>query len=260
MAEPPLDLSQARILISNDDGINAAGLAVLEEIARSLSPDVWVVAPETEQSAMSHSMTLRRPLQLRQVSEKRFALDGTPTDCVLVAHHNVLTDRPADLVLSGVNNGANLGEDVHYSGTVAAAMEAALLGIPAIALSQVRGDNRTMNWAPAVRHGRQAVEMITRIAWPRDMLVNVNFPSCEAEAVTGFRVCSQGRRETGIEIVEADNPFGKPYLWMGDFSDDLSEQEDSDLTAIQANAVAITPLHQDLTHRPSLERLREVIE
>ena len=260
MADQPLDLSQARILLSNDDGIGAAGLAVLEEIARSLSDDVWIVAPESEQSGKGHSMTLGRPLRLRQIGEKRFALDGTPTDCLLVAHHKVLMDRPPDLVLSGINNGANLGEDVHYSGTVAAAMEAALLGIPAIALSQVWGDNQSINWNSAVRHGAKAVQMITRIGWPRDMLVNVNFPPCEADEVTGFRVCSQGRREANIEILETEDPFGAPLLWMGDFSDDLSEQEDSDLMAIQENAVAITPLHQDLTHRPSFAFLREVIE
>ena len=137
MFKPPLDLAKARILISNDDGIHAPGLKVLEQAARALSRDVWVVAPETEQSGASHSLTLQRPLRIRRLGPRRFAVDGTPSDSVLLAIHRILKDRRPALVLSGVNRGANLGEDVTYSGTIAAAMEATLLGVPAIALSQI---------------------------------------------------------------------------------------------------------------------------
>src|SRR5262247_4073995 len=137
MLDAPLDLARARILVTNDDGINAPGLKVLEKVARALSRDVWVVAPEIEQSGAGHSLTLRRPLQVRKIAERRFAVDGTPTDCVLLAVNRLIDGKKPDLVLSGVNRGANLGEDVTYSGTIAAAMEATLLDIPAIAFSQL---------------------------------------------------------------------------------------------------------------------------
>src|SRR5713226_3018172 len=152
MLKGPLDLAAARILVTNDDGINAPGLKVMERIARQLSRDVWVVAPEVEQSGAGHSLTLRRPLQVRGVSPRRFAVDGTPTDCVLLAVNRLIEGRRPDLVLSGVNRGSNLGEDVTYSGTIAAAMEATFLGIPSIALSQMR-DGQTIAWHVALKHG-----------------------------------------------------------------------------------------------------------
>ena len=152
-----MDLSTARILVTNDDGIHAPGIKVLTRIAKSLSKDVWVVAPASEQSAASHSLTLRRPLRKRRFGPRRFSVDGTPTDCVLVAQNHVLKDRPADLVLSGINHGANLGEDVHYSGTIAAAVEGALLGVPSIAFSQMRDGEGVIHWATAERYGPDIV-------------------------------------------------------------------------------------------------------
>src|SRR5215470_11436338 len=148
MLKAPLDLPTARILVTNDDGINAPGLKVLEKVARSLSRQVWVVAPEAEQSGAAHSLTLRRPLRVRRLSARRFAVDGTPTDCVLLAVHSIMPKRP-DLVLSGINRGSNLGEDITYSGTIAAAMEATLLEIPAIAMSQVSGGRESIKWHAA---------------------------------------------------------------------------------------------------------------
>jgi len=258
MAKGRFDLAKARILVTNDDGIHAPGLAVLERIAKTLSDDVWVVAPETEQSATSHSLTLRRPLRLRNLEPRRYAVDGTPTDCVLAAHRKLLAEKPPDLVLSGVNHGSNLAEDVTYSGTVAAAMEGSILGARAIALSQTRGDEGRISWDTAERHAPDVVRRAMAFAWPPDVLLNVNFPAVAAHAVTGVRVCYQGRRDEGTRITEGIDPGGRPYLWIGSFQSDLSTDQRTDLAAILDGAIAVTPLHLDLTHKDSMSRLEQV--
>jgi len=256
MFDAPLDLSRARILVTNDDGINAPGLKVLESVARSLSKDVWVVAPEVEQSGAGHSLTLRRPLQVRRIKPRRFAVDGTPTDCVLLALNRLVPKRRPDLVLSGVNRGANLGEDVTYSGTIAAAMEATLLEIPAIALSQLR-EGTTIRWQAAERHAADVIRKLTSVQWPRGVLMNVNFPFAEASGGAEIRFVRQGRRAAGIEVVPAQDPLGRPYLWIGDFVSDDSVGPDTDLAATRAGAISVTPLHLDLTHSAMLRKLRK---
>ena len=258
MTEGPLDLAHARILVTNDDGIHAPGLQVLERIAKTLSDDVWVVAPETEQSATSHSLTLRRPLRCRKHGERRYAVDGTPTDCVLVAHRHLMLERPPDLVFSGINHGANLGEDVTYSGTVAAAMEAAMLGVRAFAFSQMRQGEERLSWDTAAHFAPEIVRRAMALDWPPDLLVNVNFPPVAPHAVSGIRACRQGRRDEGTTITEGVDPGGRPYLWIGNFLSDTSSDHGTDLAAIMEGAVAVTPLHLDLTHRESLSRLAEV--
>src|SRR4029077_20938838 len=175
MAEP-IDYNKCRILISNDDGIGSPGIKVLEKVARELSNDVWVVAPEQEQSGASHSLTTRRPLRLHEVGTQRFMVDGTPTDCVLLAVKRLLRDRPPDLVLSGINGGSNVGEDLTYSGTVAAAMEATLLGIPAMALSQDYPDGSPIPWDTGKAFGAEVVRRLLKQEWPANTLINVNFP------------------------------------------------------------------------------------
>src|SRR6266849_8222245 len=177
MADRHIDLASCRILISNDDGIASPGLKVLEAIARDLSDEVWVVAPEQEQSGASHSLTTRRPLRMREVARRRYAVDGTPTDCVLIAVKRLLRDRPPDLVLSGINAGGNVGEDLTYSGTVAAAMEATLLGIPAIALSQHYIDGEPIEWQTAARFAPDAIRRLAPLPWPDHTLININFPA-----------------------------------------------------------------------------------
>jgi 5'-nucleotidase len=256
MPRPGFDLSNARILVTNDDGIHAPGVEVLERIARSLSPDVWTVAPDVEQSGTSHSLTLRRPLRLRKYGERRYSVDGTPTDCALLAINHVLKDRRPDLVLSGVNGGANLGEDVTYSGTIAAAMESTLLGVPSIALSQV---NRGLGEPPfgiAERHGAEVIGKLTAVSWPVGVLMNVNFP--DTQPVTGIRVGRQGRRISTIELIEGRDPKNRPYVWIGDFTNDETAEPDTDLDAVMHGAIAVTPLHLDLTHDPSLALLRDL--
>ncbi|MFQ5775175.1 MAG: 5'/3'-nucleotidase SurE [Kiloniellaceae bacterium] len=253
-----LDPERARILVTNDDGIHAPGLKVLERIARSLSREVWVVAPETEQSATSHSLTLRRPLRTRRHGRRRFSVDGTPTDCVLVAHHHIMADGPPDMVLCGINHGANLGEDVTYSGTVAAAMEAAILGVRAIAFSQMRRGDGSIDWKTAERFTPGIVRTLASMPWRRDLLVNVNFPPAPPEQVTGIRPCRQGRRDEGTTVSEGVDPGGRPYLWIGDFLSDISSGHNTDLAAVMEGAISVTPLHLDLTHKATLKRLSEV--
>lgn len=256
MREPrPIDLAHARILITNDDGVQAPGIEVLETLARQLSDDVWVVAPETEQSATSHSLTVRRPLRMRHLGERRFSVDGTPTDSVVVAVGKVLRDRKPDLVLSGINQGSNLGEDVIYSGTVAAAMEAALLGLPAIALSQTRRGDHDFRWAASEAWLPSVIRTVCANGFTPDMLVNVNVPDCLPDDVRGVRVAAQGRRDVETEVVEGVDPGGRPYLWIGDYMSDETLDPASDLYAINEGYVSVTPLHFDLTERQRLGTL-----
>ena len=260
MTSDPLDLETARILVTNDDGIHAPGLKVLERIAKSLSRDVWVVAPETEQSATSHALTLRRPLRTRKLGRRRFSVDGTPTDCVLVGHHHILRDGPPDLVPSGINHGANLGEDVTYSGTVAAAMEGAILGVRAVAFSQMHPADKRIDWRTAERFAPEILRALVSIPWTRDMLVNVNFPPLAPDRVAGVRPCRQGRREEGSTLVEGVDPGGRPYLWLGNFQSDVGLDRGTDLAAVMEGAIAVTPLHMDMTHKATLKKLGGLFE
>jgi len=257
MLKAPLNLSRCRILVTNDDGINAPGLKVLEQVAKSLSKDVWVVAPEIEQSGAAHSLTLRRPLQVRKLSARRFAVDGTPTDCVLVAVNKLIPERRPDLVLSGVNRGANLGEDVTYSGTIAAAMEATLLSVPAIAMSQLR-DGLNVHWQTATDHAPKVIRKLVSVAWPDGVLMNVNFPNRLSAEVKQTRIARQGRRPSGIAIVPTKDPVGRSYLWIGDYISDESLEADTDLAATRRGEISITPLHMDLTHAATFKRLKKV--
>src|SRR3546814_7605395 len=230
MAKKPLNLRKARVLVTNDDGIHAPGLKTLEKLAKTISDDVWVVAPETEQSATSHSLTLRRPLRERRLGPKRFSVDGTPTDCVLIAHHQILGDRPPDIVLSGINHGGNLGEDVTYSGTVAATMEAALLGFRAIAFSQQRQPDGSVRWKVAERFLPDIVHRLAAMEWTRDLLLNVNFPAVAPEAVTGIFVCRHRRRDEGTSGTEGKAPHGRRLVLIGRDQVDDAPDNATDLT------------------------------
>lgn len=258
MFKAPLDLAQCRILLSNDDGIEATGLKVLERVARTLSDDIWVVAPENEQSAVSHSLTVRTPLRIRTVSERRYAVNGTPTDAVLLAITHILKDHPPDLVLSGVNRGGNLGEDVTYSGTIAAAMEGTLLGVPSVALSQyVANERQKTPWATAERHAADVIRKLVTVPWPKGVLVNVNFPDIPADQVKGIEVAAQGRRKPGGELDRRLDPRGVPYFWIGTLRTEEPTRPGSDLAAVLQGSIAVTPLSTDLTHRASLAVLKE---
>jgi 5'-nucleotidase len=249
-----------RILVSNDDGINAHGIRTLEKIAREVSDDVWVVAPETNQSGAAHSLTLTRPLRVRRHDERRFSVDGTPTDCVLIALQHIVQGPPVDLVLSGINHGANLGEDVTYSGTVAAAMEATLFKVPAIAFSQVCESRQHIKWATAERHAPRVIERLLSMPWPEDVLINVNFPDNLADEVQGIRVTSQGKRKIGDTLVERTDPRGEPYLWIGALREEATHRQGTDLAAINEGYVSVTPVHLDMTHHASFAALRKLLE
>ncbi|MEZ5931087.1 MAG: 5'/3'-nucleotidase SurE [Alphaproteobacteria bacterium] len=257
----PLSRS-TRILITNDDGVNAPGLRVLERIAKALSDDVWVVAPETNQSGASHSLTLQRPLRIRNygLDDKWYAVDGTPTDCVLLAVRSIIKDRPVDLVLSGVNWGGNLAEDVTYSGTVAAAMEATLFKIKAFALSQVFRGRQEIQWQTAERFAPDLIRKLYALEWADDLLINVNFPDCPPESVSGHQVTVQGRRESqGEPLEERFDPRGHPYVWIGLQSFGKAFEPGSDLQAIIDRKISITPIHMDLTHRDSVGHIERAL-
>lgn len=251
-----------RILLSNDDGIHAPGLKALEKIARALSDDVWVVAPETEQSGASHSLTLTSPLRIREVSARRFAIQGTPTDCVMLALRHILPGHSADLVLSGVNRGANISEDVTYSGTVAAAMEGTLLGVPSIALSLAqRPESKTAHWSTAEHHAPGLIARLLEIGWPKDVLINVNFPDLPQGSVRGVDVTLQGRRKAeDLLIDERIDQRGVPYYWLGLKGSRVDADDDTDLKALREGRISVTPLHLDLTHGDTYRKLVGALE
>lgn len=238
-----------KILITNDDGINAHGLTVMEDIARALSDDVTVVAPELDQSGVSHSLTLNDPLRLREISPSHFAIKGTPTDCVIMAIHKIMEGQKPDLVLSGVNRGHNLAEDVTYSGTVAGAMEGTILGIPSIALSQSYppGGISAVPWDCATTHGPDVIRRVLKAGIPANTLVNINFPRCSAAEVTGVSVTGQGKRDTLLRIEERQDGRRNPYYWIGFQRLTGTPADGTDLAAIAANRVSVTPLQVDLT-------------
>lgn len=257
MTDWPMDLSAARILVSNDDGVEAPGIKVLTRIAEALCPDVWVVAPETEQSGAGHSLTLRRPLRIRKIEDRRFAVDGTPTDCVLLAINEILKDRKPTLVLSGVNRGGNLGEDVTYSGTVAAAMEGTVLGVPSIALSQEYADAGDVPWDTVETLGPDLIRRLCAIGWPHNTLININFPAVGPDRVTGIRASAQGRRKIGDQIVTGRDPRGAPYYWIGSMRTEDPTVAGTDLNAVHTNAVAVTPIAMNMTDHPTPTKLAE---
>jgi 5'-nucleotidase len=255
----PLRLSQARVLVTNDDGIQSPGLRMLARVLAAHARDVWVVAPDGEQSAVAHSLTLRRPLRVRRLGPRRFAVNGTPTDCVLLAARELMREALPDLVISGVNHGGNIADDITYSGTVAAAMEATLLGLPAIALSQVCDDRRKVKWATAEHWLPGVLKRILRVRWPLNVLINVNFPDVVASSVKGIAVVPQAQCEGGSDPVRGVDPRGVPYWWIGGAREDQPVPPGTDLDAVEKGAIAVTPLTLDLTHGPTLKALRRAM-
>jgi len=251
-----------RILVTNDDGIHAEGLDVCEKIARVLSDDVWVIAPEYDQSGVAHSLSLNDPLRLRQIDERRFAVRGTPTDCIIMGVRHVLKDKGPDLVLSGVNRGRNAGEDVIYSGTIAGAMEGAVLGIPSLALSQAykSRNGRPPYWETGMRFAPDIIRRVLAEGMPRDVLVNVNFPDCPPDEVKGIAVTAQGRRrQERLHIDERRDGRGNPYYWIAYVRQGVVKAPNgTDFAALDEHCVAVTPLKLDMTDEPFMTRLAEL--
>jgi 5'-nucleotidase len=254
----PIDLAKARILLSNDDGIDAPGLKVLERVARSLCKDVWVVAPEREQSGASHSLTLRMPLRIRKLGPKRFAVDGTPTDCALLAINNIMRDQAPTLLLSGVNHGGNMGEDMTYSGTVAVAMEGTLLGVPSIAFSLATSNGEEPIWDAAAAHLPDVIRALAARKWPANTLMNVNVPNLPPIEIRGVKAASQGQRKLGGNIVESSDPRGRPYYWIGPTRDEDANKPGTDIWAVAQGYIAVTPAFLDMTHKAALAELGEL--
>jgi 5'-nucleotidase len=246
-----------RILCSNDDGIHSEGLIALEEIAAELTDDVWTVAPEVDQSGMSRSITLTRPLRVRKLADRRYAVDGTPTDCVQLGVSQLLKDGPPDLILSGVNNGQNVADDVTMSGTIAVAFHGMVLGIPAVAMSLSRVDRHAPRWQTARAHGPAILRTLLDTGWPRDVIININFPDLEPEEVSGIEVATQGRREE-VELYaeERTDLRQRRYYWFGFAGEQSEPAEGTDLRALKDGLISVTPLHLSLTHHDSLETLR----
>ncbi len=261
--------TKPRILLTNDDGIAADGLVALEAIAKTLSDDVWIVAPELEQSGAGHSLSLHSPVRLRKLGERRFAVSGTPTDCVLVAIQEVLPHhsgvkgkakhKPFDLVLSGVNRGSNAGDDVTYSGTIAAAMEGTILGVPSMALSQLCEDRDNPRWDIAKKFAPKIIKELVKAGWPKGTLINLNFPDCPAAKVKGIRLCPQGKRNVGVALTGRVDVKGRQYFWLGGERDNTADRPGVDIDLLYNGYVTITPLHMDLTDYKTMEDLRPAI-
>ncbi|MBY0612268.1 MAG: 5'/3'-nucleotidase SurE [Beijerinckiaceae bacterium] len=258
-----------RILVTNDDGIHAPGLAALERIALAIAPEayVYVVAPETDQSGVSHSLSLNDPLRLRRIDDRHFAVKGTPTDCVILGVHHVLKGEKPDLVLSGVNRGQNVAEDVTYSGTIAAAIEGTTLGIRSIAMSQSYapgGDHNTptpVRWDVAETHGPAVVRHILKAGIEPGIVVNVNFPNCAPDEVEGIAATVQGYRGPNLlRIDERKDGRGNAYFWVGFARPAFDVHEGTDLHALRHNRISVTPLKLDLTDLPSVTHFAQSFE
>lgn len=256
-----------RILITNDDGIHAPGLGVLERIARQIGDEVIVVAPEMDQSGVAHSLSVNDPLRLRKISDTHYAVKGTPTDCIIMGVKHLLEGKKVDLVLSGVNSGQNIAEDVTYSGTIAGAIEGTILGIPSIALSQAygmhayggTGGREGIRWDCAEAHGADVIQKILKAGFDDDIVVNVNFPPCPPDDVAGIAATVQGRRDA--QIVKIDPRLdgrGNPYYWIAFGRHNHKISAGTDLEALSQRRISVTPLKLDLTDEPTVTRYAQL--
>ncbi len=258
------DLKGKRILVTNDDGIHAPGLEMLAAIARTLSDDVWIVAPEVEQSGAGHSLSIHNPLRAQKYEPRKFSVRGTPTDCVLYAVEALLPSmgKKPDLILSGVNRGHNVGEDVTHSGTIAATMEGTLCGIPSIAFSQsfsMWSASGLPSWHLAESHGAEIVRALMRHGIPPMVLMNVNFPNKpEGEAALGIRMARQGRRPQGKQLEERMDRMERPYYWVSWGEDGQAFEAGTDLDLLAQGYITITPIRMDLTDHTALDAMRSL--
>jgi len=241
------------ILISNDDGIHSEGIKTLARALKRVG-EVFIVAPDRERSAASHSLTLHKPLRVEKIGPNAYAINGTPTDCINLAVNGILKKRP-DLVVSGINKGGNLGDDVTYSGTVSAAMEGTLLSIPSFAISLVSISRENFDFKNAARFAARLARFILKNRLPKDTLLNINVP--DVDEIKGYRITKQGKRLYGDAIVEKVDPRGKKYYWIGGDILKWEGGEDTDFKAIISNFISITPVHLDMTNYASFKELHK---
>ena len=239
-----------RILITNDDGINSPGLTALERIARHFTDDIWVVAPELDQSGLAHSLSLNDPLRLRKLADKHYAVRGTPSDCVIMAIRRLLADGKPDLVLSGVNSGGNMAEDLTYSGTVAGAIEGTLLGINSIAVSQAytyHEEERVVPWETAEAHAPAIIRKLIDFGFPDGILYNLNFPNCAPDEVGGIAITHQGKLAHALHIDERRDGRNLPYYWLMYRRVQMAGAPGSDVEAVERGMISLSPLRIDMT-------------
>ena len=248
------------ILVTNDDGISSPGIKILSKTLKSIG-DVYVVAPETEQSAVAHALTLHRPIRSKKVSSKTYYVNGTPTDCVIIGVNKILPEKP-DIIVSGINNGANLGDDISYSGTVAAAIEGTFLGVPSIAVSSVRdyqNNNSSrkdaLKFQIAASFAKEIALKVLKRGLPENTLLNVNVPGCAK--INGVRITKQGKLVYDSSIQELRDPRGNEYYWIGGGIPQWEAGENTDFEAIQDGYISVTPVHLDLTNHEAIRYLEE---
>jgi len=249
-----------RILLSNDDGFDAPGMEVLKKIAYALSDEVIIVAPAKAQSGASRSLTLHDPLRINKYSDTEYSVEGTPTDSVMMALNQIFPDNKPDLILSGVNRGGNLGEDVLYSGTVAAASEGTLLGVPSIAISQCILDADNIYWDTAAKLAPEIIRKLLKIDWGSDTLMNINFPAVPVDQVNGVVVTRQGKRDLSNLLIDARiDARGRDYFWLGYRPSIGTPNEGTDLYAVNNSRVSVTPLKLNLTADPLISDLEKAL-
>jgi len=244
-----------KILLTNDDGINADGIRAMEKELRQIA-DVITFAPDREQSASSHSLTLSRPLRIVDRGDNRYTCDGTPTDCVMLAIHGILKHKNPDMIVSGINHGANMGEDVTYSGTVAAAIEGSTMKIPSIAVSNIDAHN-IESYRPAAKFIAKFIKQYGKLNLQSDIFLNINFPILENKRFSGYRITKLGRREYNDIVIEKTDPRGKHYYWIGGEST-WDNIEGSDFEAVSDGFVSISPLKMNFTHKEAVDSMKSI--
>jgi len=254
-----------RILLTNDDGVSADGLEILAEIAHTISDDVWIVAPAQEQSAASRGVSLHNPVFTRKLADKTYSVSGTPTDCVIVALREIMLDNMPDLLLSGVNRGQNIAEDIGFSGTVAGALQGMQMGIPSISMSQARGfynhNHGKINWKAALKHGPKLLKKLLKQGWPTDVVLNINFPDVKDDHVEGVHVTSQGRRDFEMSNIDKrTHPRGGHYYWLTYKGGKSDPAAGTDLRAVYDDYISVTPIHIDHTHYKTVATLSALFE
>ncbi|MEQ9042469.1 MAG: 5'/3'-nucleotidase SurE [Alphaproteobacteria bacterium] len=262
--DKPLDLKKARILVTNDDGIEAPGIKLMERVALGLSDDVWIVAPDRDKTGAGHSVTIRTPIHAREVSPRHFAVEGTPTDCVLLGYKELLGEKKPDLILSGFNPGHNLAENITYSGTISAAIEGTLLGVRSIAWSLAKtklgAQARTaVRWETAEHFAPDIIRKAVSIPWASHVLLNVNIPGAPIEKIKDIRVTRQGRSKFGEIIRKDTDPFGEDIYWILEAYRLTENVPGTDIEAMRDGAISVCPLSLNLTHEPMIEKLKECL-
>lgn len=253
------------ILVTNDDGIESAGLHALRQIGLAIAGEtgeVWVSAPEQNHSGAGHSLSLNEPVRIRQIDERAFAVRGTPTDSVIMGLHHVLKGRKPDLILSGINRGSNLAEDVTYSGTIAACFEGTLMGVRSIAMSQAFGPESKPNprWHTPIAHAPDIVRALLALTWAPGTLYSINYPDREPEDVRGVEVTYQGRRDPGLlSLDERRDTWGNPYFWLAYRRTRSEAPEGTDLRAVADGKISVTPLSMDLSYRDGIAAARAAL-